>query len=236
MWTYFQKGLWYWKSIWNPSLDCNQFVNHENFWSHLRRDHLLIERRIPRQFTFSTKYKLGSKGFLNIPNIKFILKNGIIFITEFIKTTFQALNAVPNRIGKLFWLTYTSSGPTTSWEIDGETVSDLIFWGSKITADGDCSHEIKRRLLLGRKVMTNLVQFSSVTQSCLTLCNPMNRSTPGLPVHHQLPESTQTHVHWVGDAIQPSHLLSSPSPPALNLSQHQGLFKWISSSHQVAKV
>ena len=63
--------------------------------------------------------------------------------------------------------------------------------------------------------------FSSVTQSCLTLCNPMNRSTPGLPVHHQLPEFTQTHVHWVGDAIQPSHPLSSPSPPALNLSQHR---------------
>ena len=69
------------------------------------------------------------------------------------------------------------------------------------------------------------VQFSSVAQSCLTLCDPMNRSIPGLPVHHQLPESTQTHVHWVGDAIQPSHPLSSPSPPALNLSQHQGLFK-----------
>ena len=67
-------------------------------------------------------------------------------------------------------------------------------------------------------------QFSSVAQSCPTTCNPMNRSTPGLPVHHQLPESTQTHVHWVGDAIQPSHPLSSPSPPALNLSQHQGLF------------
>ena len=64
----------------------------------------------------------------------------------------------------------------------------------------------------------------------------MNRSTPGLPVHHQLPESTQTHVHWVGDAIQPSHPLSSPTPPALNLSQYQGPFKWISSSHQVAKV
>ena len=73
-------------------------------------------------------------------------------------------------------------------------------------------------------------QFSSVAQSCLTLCNPMNRSTPGLPVHHQLLESTQIHVHWVGDAIQPSHPLSSPSPPALNLSQHQGLFKWVSSS------
>ena len=65
------------------------------------------------------------------------------------------------------------------------------------------------------------VQFSWVAQSCLTLCNPMNRSTPDLPVHHQLPESTQTHIHWVGDAIQPSHPLSSPSP-ALNLSQHQG--------------
>ena len=80
------------------------------------------------------------------------------------------------------------------------------------------------------------VQFSSVAQSCLTLCDPMNCSTPGLPVHHQLLESTQTHVHWVGDAIQPSHLLSSPSPPALSLSQHQGLFKWVSSSHQVARI
>ena len=80
------------------------------------------------------------------------------------------------------------------------------------------------------------VQFSSVAQSCLTLCDPMNCSTPGLPVHHQLPEFTQTHVHWVGDAIQPSHPLASPSPPALNLSQHQGLFKWVSSSYQVVKV
>ena len=79
------------------------------------------------------------------------------------------------------------------------------------------------------------VQFSSVTRLGPTLCDPMNRSTPGLPVHHQLLESTQTHVHWVGDAIQPSHPLSSPSP-ALNLSQHQGLFQWVSSSHQLAKV
>ena len=79
------------------------------------------------------------------------------------------------------------------------------------------------------------VQFSSAAQSCPTLCNPMNRSTPGLPVHHQLPEFTQTHVHWVGDAIQLSHPLLSPSP-ALNISQHQDLFKWVSSSHEVAKV
>ena len=80
------------------------------------------------------------------------------------------------------------------------------------------------------------VQFSSVSQSCTTLCDPMECSTPGLPVHYQLPESTQTPVHWVGDAIQPSHPLSSPFPPTLNLSQHQGLFKWVSSLHQMAKV
>ena len=83
---------------------------------------------------------------------------------------------------------------------------------------------------------TLIIQFSSVAQSCLTLCNPMNRNTSGLPVHHQLPQVTQTHVHWVGDAIQPSHLLSSPSSSALNFSQHQGLFQWVSSSHHVAKV
>ena len=82
------------------------------------------------------------------------------------------------------------------------------------------------------------VQFSSVqfSQSCPTLCDPMNRSMPGLPVHHQLPQFTQTHAHRVDDAIQPSHPLLSPSPPAPNLSQHQGLFQWVSSSHEVAKV
>ena len=79
-------------------------------------------------------------------------------------------------------------------------------------------------------------QFSSVAQSCPAICDPMNRSTPGLPVHHQLPEFTQTHVHWVGDAIQPSHPLSSPSPPAPNPSQHQGLFQWVNSLHEVAKI
>ena len=87
------------------------------------------------------------------------------------------------------------------------------------------------------RVFSNIkVQFSSVAQSCLTLCDPMNRSTPGLPVHHQLPEFTQTHVHRVSDAIRPSHPLSSPSPPAPNPSQHQSLFQWVNSSHEVAKV
>ena len=77
---------------------------------------------------------------------------------------------------------------------------------------------------------------SSVAQSCLTLCDPMNCSMPGLPVHHQLPEFTQTHVYRVSDAIQPSHPLSSSSLPAPNPSQHQSLFQWVNSSHEVAKV
>ena len=80
------------------------------------------------------------------------------------------------------------------------------------------------------------VQVSSVAESYPTLCDPMNRSTPGLPVHHQLPEFTQTHVHRVSEAIQPSHPLSSPSPPAPNPSQHQGLFQWVNPLHEVAKV
>ena len=90
---------------------------------------------------------------------------------------------------------------------------------------------IKARLL-----QFSSIQFSSVAKSCPTLCDPMNCSTPGLPVHHQLPEFTQTHAHRIGDAIQPSYPLSSPSPPAPNTSQHQGLFQWVNSSHEVAKI
>ena len=81
-----------------------------------------------------------------------------------------------------------------------------------------------------------LTQFSSVAQSCLTLCDPMNCSTPGLPVHHHLLEFTQTHVHRVHDAIQPSHPLPSPSSPAPNPSQHQSLFQWVNFLHEVAKI
>ena len=120
-----------------------------------------------------------------------------------------------------------ASGPITSWQLDGETmetVTDFIFLGSKITTDGACSHEIKRHLPFGRKTVKILssvsvqFQFISVAQSCLTLCDPINCSTPGLPVHYQLPEFTQIHVHQVSDAIQPSHPLSSHSPPAPNPS------------------
>ena len=150
-------------------------------------------------------------------------------------------------------------GPITSWQIDGETVetvADFIFLGSKITAGGDFSHEIKQHLLLGRKVMINLdsilkrrditlptkvhlvkaMVFPVVMYGCESWtikkaeCQRIGafelRCWRRLlsPVHHQLLEFTQTHVHRVSDAIQPSHPLSSPSPPAHNPSQHQSLF------------
>ena len=114
------------------------------------------------------------------------------------------------------------------------------YWsGLPFPSSGDLSHTVIKPVspaLAGRffiteppgkptqNVYSSLIQFSSVSQSCLTLCDHMDCSTPGLPVHHQLPEFTQTHVHWVGDATQPSHSLSSPSP-TFNLSQHQGLFQ-----------
>ena len=85
--------------------------------------------------------------------------------------------------------------------------------------------QLYNRYKMYNTIQVTGIQFSSVAQSCLTLCDPMDCSTPGLPVHHQLPEFTETHVHRVGDAIQPSQLLASPFPPAFNLSQHQGLFQ-----------
>ena len=90
-------------------------------------------------------------------------------------------------------------------------------------------------ILIDLQILKN-PQFSSLTQSGRTLCDPMNCSMPGLPVHHQLPELMQTHDHRFGDATQPSHPLSSPSPPDPNPSQHQGLFQWVNSSHEVAKI
>ena len=154
-----------------------------------------------------------------------------------------------------------------------ETVIDFIFLVSKITADNDYRHEIKRHLLLGRKAMANLDSilkgrditlptkvhivkamvftvvmyrcemdhkgcycYCSVTQLWPTLHNPMDCSTPGLPVPRHLPEFAQVHVHCISDAFQPSYPLTPFPPSAFNLSQHQGLFQWVSSSHQVAKV
>ena len=97
-------------------------------------------------------------------------------------------------------------------------------------------NENMEKLSIEYRIPQNQFNSGSVAQSCPTLCDPMNYSTPGLPVQHQIPEFTQTHVHRVGDAIQPSHPLSSPSPPAHNPSQHQSLFQWVNSSHEVAKV
>jgi len=103
-----------------------------------------------------------------------------------------------------------ASGPLNSWQKDGkklETVTDFIFLGSKITVNSDCSHKIKRCLLLGRKAMTKLRCCCSVTKLWLTLCNPMDCSMSGFPVRHHLPELAQTHVHWIIDTIQPLHPL-----------------------------
>ena len=102
--------------------------------------------------------------------------------------------------------------------------------------ENSCHQKGLGKQWLAHYFLHHSVQFSSVAQSCPTLCDPMNLSTPGLPVHHQLLEFTQTHVHQVSDAIQTSHPLSSPSPPAPSPSQHQGLFQWVNSSHEVAKV
>ena len=107
---------------------------------------------------------------------------------------------------------------------------DFDAWSRGEEKDGMCLSKLIRV-----EVFVS-VEFSSVIQSCLTLCDPMNRRTPGLPVHHQLSEFTQTHINQVSDAIQPSHPLSSPFPPAPNPSQHQSLFQWVNSLHEVAKV
>ena len=114
--------------------------------------------------------------------------------------------------------------------LSGKSHGQRSLEGYSLWCHKRCSHN------LATKQQYFSDQIRSVSQLCPTLCDPMNRSTPGLPLHHQLPEFTQTHVHRVSDAIQPSRPLSSPSPPAFNLTQHQGLFKWVSSSHQVGKV
>ena len=119
--------------------------------------------------------------------------------------------------------------------------SSVLSWASLLGEKNDVGprEEIKmtKTFLVCKKLVTKWatsVQFNSVSQSCLTPCHPMNRSTPGLPVYHQLWEFTQTHV-WAGDAIKPSHPLLFPSPPTFNLSQPQGLFQWVSSSHGAPK-
>ena len=110
----------------------------------------------------------------------------------------------------------------------------LVF--SNTTAQGLTDSGLSSVSSVAQSEPTDNLLSSVQLLSLVLLCNPMDCSTPGFPVHHNFPELSQTHVHQVGDAIQPSHPLLSPSPPAFNLSQHQGVFQWVSSSHQVAKV
>jgi len=118
----------------------------------------------------------------------------------------------------------------------GQWIREMRCWGKEETLIMEPADWEDGRLAPQNNRLLGAWMPSSVTQSCPTLCNPMDCSMPGFPVHHQLPELTQTHGHWVGDAIQPCHPLSTPSPPAFNFSQHQSLFQWVSSSYQVAKV
>ena len=126
--------------------------------------------------------------------------------------------SIPSICTSALWVQYPVF--VTSWVSPG------------LTRASDCSLMAARWQIL----FLSWIPFSSVAQSCPPVCDPMNHSMPGLPVDHQLPEFTQTHVHQVSDAIQPSHPLSSHSPPAPNPSQHQSLFQWVNSSHEVAKV
>ena len=121
--------------------------------------------------------------------------------------------------------------PTQSFLSASWLVSYLLIWEPTKFERQENLHQCGLSHLIPDSIIhASTVQFSSVAQSCPTLCDPMNHSTPGFPVHHQLPEFTQTHVHRVGDAIQPSHPLSSPFPPAPNPSQHQSLFQWVENA------
>ena len=121
-----------------------------------------------------------------------------------------------------------------SWQL--LTIKRFIVWHASVKCAQDYIKKKEKKEKKEKNRSLRGDQFSSVTHSCPTLCYPMNRSKPGLPVHHQVPWVTQTHVHWVGDTIHPSHPLTSPSPPALNRFQQQDAFKWASSSDQVTKV
>ena len=136
-------------------------------------------------------------------------------------------------MNKMILCTYTNPYPN-SIKIEVTRYKD---WRSKYKFPSDRNSRRKKiNKRIEREELKDTTSVSSVTQSCPTFCNPIDCNMPGFPVHHELPELAQTHVHWVGDAIQPSHTLPPSSPFAFNLSQHQGLFQWVGSWHQVARV
>ena len=171
----------------------------------------------------------------------------IHFTVQTVKYLYSIYHIVPYSSD---WFQTTSLSNTVSallmwghtWDYFSNVVSSFLIICPKINGQWNPDHVFLfffLFLITWLHVCVSLltsVQFSSVAQSSPTLCDPMNRGTPGLPVHHQLLEFTQTHVHRVSDAIQPFHPLASPSPPAPNPSQHHSLFQWVNSSHEVAKV
>ena len=133
--------------------------------------------------------------------------------------------------------TQTQKEHSADFNIQGKDPNGLLYQAKTSQVRGSLAGNTEPlKSKYTRMLSLALHMISSVTQSYLTLCDPMDWSMPGFPVHHQLSEFTQIHVYLISDAIQPSHPLLSPSPPAWNLSQHQGLFQWVCSSHQVAKV
>ena len=137
------------------------------------------------------------------------------------------------------WFCPPTTGTWCRGENQGTDTPGAVGWQSWVQPRGQplprAPPPAPKQTAEGLLIQFSSVQFSLLTQLCPTLRDPMDHSTPGLPVLSPTPRVYSTHVHWVGDAIQPSHSLSSPSPPAFNLSQHQDLFQWVSSSHQVAK-
>ena len=184
---------------------------------HRSPNSLLYFSFLPALITLKMQFPLRVPLYPNHPQQKFLSSTPSFLSTNISVTESESCSVVSNSLPPHgLYCPWNSSGQNTG-------VGSLSFLQEVFPTQGSNPGLLHCRQILYQ--LSYSVQFSSVAQSCLTLCDPMNHSTPGLPVHRQLPESAQTHVHCVGDAIQPSHPLPSPSPPALNLSQHQGLFQ-----------
>jgi len=203
-------------------------------------------RRVPRKRSARKTVSLGRPLCVRGPEPGLGMRNFSLVLAESRAGTHQAFSGgtfirtvpQPARINALLNICVCACSVTQSLAFSRQLLEWVVIFSSRWSAwprDETCISDVS---CLGKWILYHWAtcRCCSVTQLSLTLCDPMDCSTPGLPVHHQLLELTQTHVHWVGDAIQPSHPLSSPSPPAFNLSQHQGLFQWVSSLHQVAKI
>ena len=208
------------------SMSCNHYLDRV-----INR----VYKAVPKLY-LSTKLHFLPLQLCCSSNMPFVLLYCACLVTQLCPTLWDPMDYCSPGLSQariLEWVAISfTSGSSQSW--DWSSVSYVSCTAGGIFTDWAIRKAPEPLYCFGQKVC--FVQFSSVAQSCPTLCDPMNCSTPGLPIHHQLLEFTQTHVHRVGDAIQPSHPLSSPSPPAPNPSQHQSLFQWVNSSYEVAKV